>query len=80
MLSDVPNAAMKVIKNQTPDVINVGTNTEPYYLSLNKWHDAEWNGEKKHLPPQKNEYKRTLTPNKVKPIKARYIDYNTVVK
>ena len=79
---DVPDAAMKVFKSQTPqvDVITVGTNTEPYYLSLNKWHDAEWNKGKKNVPPHKNEYKRILSPNKVKPIKAQYVDYNTMVK
>ena len=73
---------MKVLKSQTAqvDVITVGTNTEPYYLSLNKWHDAEWNKGKKNLPARKNDYTRILAPKKVKPIKAQYIDYNTMVK
>ena len=78
--TDVPKAALKVVESQTShvDVIAVGTNTEPYYLSLNTWHDAEWNHEKKLLPPYKNEYRRLPSPNKVKPIKTQYIDYNTV--
>ncbi|CAB3991028.1 Hypothetical predicted protein [Paramuricea clavata] len=79
---DVPSAALKVVESQTSqvNVVTVGTNTEPYYLSLNKWRDAEWNKGKKHLPPHKNEYRRLLSPNRVKPIKTQYIDYNTMVK
>ncbi|XP_028405349.1 uncharacterized protein LOC114544361 [Dendronephthya gigantea] len=77
---DVPKAALKVVESQTSqaDVMHTGTNTEPYYLSLNKWHCAEWNQGKKHLPPHRNNQRRPISPNKVKPIKARYIDYNTI--
>ncbi len=78
---DVPDAALKVVEGQTSSqvkVITVGTNTEPYYLSLNTWRDAEWNHGKKYLPPRKTEYRRILTPNKIKPIKAQYIDYDTM--
>lgn len=79
--TDVPNAVLKIVESQMSqvDVANVGTNTEPCYLSLNKWLNAEWKQGRKHLAPDKNDYKRLLSANKVKPIRAQYIDYDTMV-
>ena len=82
-ISDISKGALKVIKMQTSqiDAVGVGTNTEPYYLSLNKWHGAEWSNvkPKKQIKPSTRDCARPISPNRMKAIKSQYINYDNMV-
>lgn len=72
------------LENTTTEVTNTekekvpstekAVNTEPHYLSINRWHSAEWKSER--CKPNLGTRAKTAPLNRYKAIKAYYYDYD----
>ena len=79
----MPDVGRRILdhKSPNPNVSAVGTNTEPHFLSVSKWHGTEWSNvqARKEIKPSGRDKRRPVNTNKGKPIRAQYINYNTLV-
>lgn len=60
---------------QSPETEDKAVNTDPTFMSLERWHSTEWQTDRK---PTKEKAPRAHTaPSRFKPITTLYHDYNT---
>lgn len=80
--SDTPDDGSPVVEEQTNDdsveskFSSRATNTDPHYLSIERWHSAEWRTDRKAC----KERRVQSAPLRVKAIKAYYHDYSKTMK
>lgn len=61
---------------ETPaDTENKAVNTDPHYLSIDRWHSAEWYTDRK--PTSQKAPRAHTAPSRFKPINTFYYDYDS---